>query len=229
MNIYSIQGNACYSAVSAAIKFLRDMPASARIQLRKIILRENPWQGAVMGHYHNRDFAPYLRENRNLRVERHIYLSIAELTVSECDDTHAKTGAEAYAEWMRTGRRPARHDRCRIYNWMGEAFAAQALMPKGSFTTVLHETPENRLTMWKELKRSAAEQCALWEYCRRNQHNSPNWSVVFHDWYNYWVKIKDMPKAIEDMIRGETYLRIDVEKGSLWDLEEELRKVGACI
>jgi hypothetical protein len=204
------------SAASVAIKFLRSLRSSTRLQLRKLILHENH-VSIAWPESHAQGLIPYCKENSRLRIERRVDLWRNAFPAGSAPllrVVQSHTGEYGFGALLDT-LHSASVSRFSIAPWVMEALALPDLgMPKGAFKLVLHDDHmlETTSEIFDIVMQDAVYQAAFEICMARNDYGNASWD---------WLKMREhgtyimdgFPKAMFKIARKESLVEFNFDLG----------------
>ena len=200
-----------WSAVACAISVLESLPHHTRLQIRQVRLEEDH---ESVGHpeCHAAGLIPFCLENPKLHFERRVNiwrnLLPAGMKVSETWES----------SWGYLS--PAEVSRC-FEPWMSEAYVLDG-MPAGSYSLLFDGDPIPDISseIFEEVKHDVTYQLAVDRYLRQKHGQIP-----VDEWRQYGCYLSEpMPRALEDLLRGESFMHCNFDVGNAWDEEEMLHR-----
>ncbi|KAF4900998.1 hypothetical protein CGCVW01_v013374 [Colletotrichum viniferum] len=217
-----------FSAAAAAILFMESCDRTLRMQLRKIVVREDR---KAVGHpaRHAQGLIPFCQENRLLIVERRVDLWRNAVQ----SESHYRPNRHHPMSDYTTNRRDwvIESDVVsdNILVWILEALALDpAGMPGKSFSLVLDAEPAPHLMtqMFQAIvQRDAAWQQAWDESVKRGIIKEPSW-LDGDPWDEYYPSytFKHLPQALRDIAEEKSVVRCNFDIGEPWDFEKLVRE-----
>lgn len=210
-----------FSAATAAIQFLAELPTSARKHVRRIIVEEDH-RAVALPESHAQGFARFWKENPKLRIERRVNLCEAVLFTDQYHG-YALVHVERTQDNVKCDISGA-VDTMRY--WIDEAMALERYhgVSKTAFSLTFKAPPGIRQQIWDAMKLTAAVQEAGEELCRRGRLEERfEWTGSRDRQYlkrpPQYISI-EFPVAIREMIEGTSHIHLDADKGGLWDVDE---------
>ncbi|KAF4439737.1 C6 transcription factor [Fusarium albosuccineum] len=207
-----------FSATAVAIRFLRQLPVSHRLSIRKIILDEDH---ITLGcpERHAQGLIPFCKENPRLRIERRVSLLNNILHSVFFPQMMFKNELDGWApEDNRTIQTSYLSQL--VGSWLVEALAVMdAGMPADAFTFVLDGGPAKEVCsgiFQQTIHRDLAWQTAI-------SQRFPAPPGRRHEEFNlFW---DDLPKAMTHLINQTSILRCNFDPGEFWDAELVMDKI----
>ena len=163
-----------FSAAAIAIQYLKSLPSSTRLQIRKILLNED-YQSVAHAQCHALGLVPFCLENSSLRIERRLSLwrtvlpaaheSLIDMvsTIQHAQLPRRSLGRARYLKY---------HTITQAFStWIREVSALFAAgMPLHSFSLVFdgEPTPDRSSEIFEIAQRDAAYQTAFYQFCCQN-------------------------------------------------------------
>jgi hypothetical protein len=211
-----------YSAASAALQFLQSISATARSQIRKLVLREDG-ESVACPQSHGAGFVQYCWANPMLRVERFVPLWESVFTVRSerrityTHDRHRDVN-DPIPRSLRSDKLSASTITYSVATWIVECLRLPSLgMPEGSFSLVLdgNPIPDKTAELFQVVQRDVAWQKAL-DLCYAR-------SLLPYSWLDRRLRqgfMYDMlPEALRDISQGNSLVKCTFDTGLPQDPE----------
>ncbi|KAJ4142818.1 hypothetical protein NW754_010257 [Fusarium falciforme] len=208
-----------FSAAAVAIRFLNSLSIHKRLQLRKMVLREDR-AAIAQQERHARGLIPFCKENPRLRIERRVdvlnaifqksELSLmSSVPISSRDEPNIRY--ELSSHWITET----------VANWLLEGLATvDAGMPADAFTLVLDSGPATDLcsdVFHNVVHRRLAWQTAL-ERCYSQGILAP--PSPDNPEYTYCNVSQDLWQALDHLTNQTSVLRCNFNPGRPWNVDK---------
>ncbi|KAF2691273.1 hypothetical protein K458DRAFT_483314 [Lentithecium fluviatile CBS 122367] len=209
-----------FSAVAVAINFLQSIPSAQRQQIRHITLKED-FKSVYYPASHARGLIPFLKENRNLRIERHVGLHHNMLPLG----------------WFGVDNRPAPYfyplpySLARIISllaeWIEEASMICASGLTSSAFSLVFECYTEGAQIWEILKSAAALQEAMIGSYHQHAISLPALEtdplLIAHHYPLPCHLPSSFAQTIRASLEGDSLLQLRGPAGDVWNTAELVR------
>ncbi|KAE8839981.1 hypothetical protein HRS9122_06586 [Pyrenophora teres f. teres] len=202
-----------YSAAAVAIEFLGSCSSNQHRNIRHMVLDEDL---VAIAHpaSHAQGLIPYCQKNPKMRIERRVDMWRNLLP-------GGATPFQTYAaQSYRKDELEAKYVTNAVGDWIIEANALSSLgMPTDVFSLVLDggETAERTSEVFKTVHRDCAWQKAFEISVTRSHFNIP---PDISRWGHRSCGYRGLPKAITDMVQGNSIVKCNFDTGGIWDEQE---------
>ena len=214
-----------YSAATAALRFLHSLSDTARMALRKIILREDR-ESVATPECHGRGFILFCQQNPKLRIERFVSLwkNIFPTTPYRIMQWIFANGKQMDINAVEDDRIPAGRITGAVATWVAEALVLPTLgMPEDSYILVLDGNPTPRHTneLFRVVQRDMTWQSALDTAYVRGLLPEPSWlERRRHRGYMF----EGLPEAVANLSTNGSLIRCNFDPGLPYDVEVMLEE-----